>query len=480
MKKKYGLLKVLSVLLFLIVIATYFIKGRNGEIAYLALVDVFFDFVQSCYYFFDTILFVLVVGGFYGLLNHIPAYKQLVHRIVDKIGDKKKLFVILVTVVFAIVSALTGLDMLILMFIPFVVSIILLLGYDKLVAMSATFGATFIGIIGGVFYTLKDPSNSYATNFTSFAKLAGLEKHFSLSVTLGQCLLLVSGVVLLVLYILNHIKKETKPDKELMLSDSLFVDKEDKKVSKKKIKEYPLIIVLSILCILLVLGYLPWNDLFGIDVFNKFHTWLTGLSIGKYQVFNSLISSNITAFGTWGGLGTYMMAIFLLCFFGIVLTLIYRVKFEEAMDGVIYGIKKMIPAAIVIMFAYTVLITSYNNGFIDTIITNAGKSFGDNVIVFSLVSILGTILNVDIYYIGAGIVSPIVNALPESSNLSIYAVMFQSIYGLIQIVGPTSLLMIVGLSYLQVPYSKWLKYIWRFVVELLIAIFIVLMIVSVL
>ncbi len=54
MKKKYGLFKVLIVLLLLVVVATYAIKGRQDSISYLALGDVFLDYVQSFYYFFDT------------------------------------------------------------------------------------------------------------------------------------------------------------------------------------------------------------------------------------------------------------------------------------------------------------------------------------------------------------------------------------------------------------------------------------------
>ena len=80
MKKKYGLIKVLSVLLLLIVVASYFIKGRQSTISYIALGDVFLNYIQSFYYFFDTIIFVLVVGGFYGFLNKIPAYKKMIEE----------------------------------------------------------------------------------------------------------------------------------------------------------------------------------------------------------------------------------------------------------------------------------------------------------------------------------------------------------------------------------------------------------------
>ena len=173
-----------------------------------------------------------------------------------------------------------------------------------------------------------------------------------------------------------------------------------------------------------------------------------------------------------------MMVILFIALFMVVLMLIYHVHFEQAMDGFIYGMKKMLPAAMVTGLAYCVLVCSYNNGFVETIITNAGKSFGDNVIINALISVLGSILNVDTYYTSAGVFTSIVSALPDKANLSVYALMFQSLYGLVQLVGPTSILLIVGLSYLEVPYKTWLKYIWRFIIELLIVILITLMIVS--
>ena len=159
MKKKYGLIKVLSVMLLLIVVCSYFIKGRQGTITYLALGDVFLNYLQSFYYFFDTALFILAVGGFYGVLNKIPAYKRMLEGIVEKVGDKRRVFVIVVTILMALVSSLTGLNTILLVIIPMFISIILLLGYDKLVALSTTVGGIVIGLISGIFLTVKDPAS---------------------------------------------------------------------------------------------------------------------------------------------------------------------------------------------------------------------------------------------------------------------------------------------------------------------------------
>ena len=41
------------------------------------------------------------------------------------------------------------------------------------------------------------------------------------------------------------------------------------------------------------------------------------------------------------------------------------------------------------------------------------------------------------------------------------------------LVAPTSLILMVVLTYLDIPYTKWLKNIWKFVVELLVIVIIV-------
>lgn len=491
-KKRNGIFKVLLVILLLVVIATYFIKGRQGSISYLAVGDVFLNYIQSFYYFFDTAIFIFVVGGLYGALNKVDGYKKLVKDIAEKVSDNSKLFIGIVTVVFALLASLTGLNMLLLIFVPFVVSIILVLGYDKLIALSSTVVAILLGFIGGVFVTFKDATNQYATSYTTFDKMVGLKKNFGNALPI--CILLVLSVAILIFYMFKHMKKIEEGEKvELTNIDPLYIEARDKKGRKVKVnysdkKSWPIAVMGIVLLILLVLGFMPWQDLFGIDVFSKFHEWLTGISIPKftlfghkmkkYAVWTSLVSSNMTAFGEWGNLGNYIMAIVLIGLFIFVLKFVGRVKFADLYDGFVYGVKKMIPAVMVSILAYTVLVCVYNTGFFETIITSASKSYGDNVVVGSLITVVGSLMHVDLYYSIAGVFSPIVSNLGTKADLSVYSVMFQSLYGLVQLFAPTSIMLIVGLTYLEVPYKDWLKYIWRFLLILLIIIFVMLMILS--
>ena len=484
MKKKYGLFKVLTVLLLLIIIATWFIKSRNGAVEQLAIFDGFLNYAQSFYYFFDTAIFILVVGGFYGFLNRVPAYKKLVNNITNQVKGRSKLFIIITTIIFALLSSLTGLNLLLFIFVPFVISIILLLGYDKIVAISTTVGGIIAGLIGGIAVSVKT-STSYSVEYLTFDKLVGLKTNWIN--LLPRILILVIVLGLLIFYIISYLKKlDAKTiNYKLTKSDNLFIEAKDRqgkviKVNDTKTKTWPIIIVFIVLLIVLVLGYFPWESLLKITCFNQFYSWITGLKVGEFYVVTSLISSNITALGTWADLGNYMVGILVLIVLMFIIKIIYGIKFEEAMDGFIYGVKKMIPAAMIAMLAYCMLVCCYNNGFMETVISLANKEFGDNAIIHSLIAALGSVLHVDVYYTASAIFTPIVNGLSESANLSVYAIMFQSIYGLIQLVGPTSLLLIIAISYLEVPYTTWLKYIWRFILELIILILIILMIVSLL
>ena len=42
------------------------------------------------------------------------------------------------------------------------------------------------------------------------------------------------------------------------------------------------------------------------------------------------------------------------------------------------------------------------------------------------------------------------------------------VYGLVQLCIPTSGLLLVGLSYLNIDYKSWMKYIWIFILALII------------
>lgn len=472
--KKHGLFKAILIILGLLVILSFFVPGRQGTASYIGLGTVLLNSVQVFYYFFDTAVFLFVIGGFYGVLSKSGAYKKLLDTIVLKVKKNSKQFVFVITTLFAIISSLTGFTMSLFIFVPFVMSIILLLGYDKLVAISSTIVAIVIGYIGGLFVTLRNPS-SYSTSFVTFEEFVGVDKFAN---TFPKLILLILGVALLIYFISKHIKdvEDKKVKYELNDNDLKISEVKD---NYKNIRLWPIITVLSLIFVLLVLGYLPWSSLFEITIFNDFHTWLTSIKVGDFEIFNSIITSISYAFGDWGQLGNYMVICALLLVFSLVVKFISKMKFDEMIDSFIEGMKKMLPVAILTTFSLTVLVCAYNNGFIENLITSTNAAMGSiNVLMASIFNILGSLVYPDLYYTAYGVYTPLLSAITDESLYQVLALNFQTLNGLVMLIGPTSLILIAGLTYLDIPYTTWLKYIWRFILMLFILIFGVLLIVS--
>lgn len=463
--KKHSLTKILGILLVLLLIVSYILPGRQEAVNRIGIADLLLYYFSIVLQNFSYIvLFALAVGGFYGVLNKTSSYKKLLDSIVTKVKPLGKKFIYITIILFAIITSMTGITIPLFVFVPFVVSIILLLGYDKLVALTATISSIIVGYIGGVFVSFVNP-NTYGTN--TYEEFVGLESKFAN--TFPKLLLLLTGIALLIYFVSKHIKAvedkkvkyELNDDSELLISEV--------KGTYKDIKTWPLIVVLVFMFVLLVIGMIPWKELFNITVFSDFHTWLTGLSIKDFKVIPNIISSGLPALGEWTSSGNpmavYVYISMLLVFVTVLLTLFNKVKINDAMDNFVEGSKKMLPTAIVITIAYTVLVCAFNNGFLETLITKYGKF---NYGVSSLLAFLGCIVHVDSTWIVAGAFSPIVNLITDESVYSSVAILLQGIYGIALLVGPTSLILILGLSYFDVPYTTWMKYIWRFILALMI------------
>lgn len=481
--KKHSLFKAILVVLGSLVVVNavlavlgYFVPDLEGKYNFIPLGDIGLNFAQSFYYFFDTVVYLLVLGAFYGVLNLVPAYKKLLDNMALKLKAHSKLFVFIVTILFAVLTSVTGLFNALLVFVPFVISIILLLGYDKLVAISSTIVAMLIGFMGGIFVTFRDPNNYYGYAATTFEKFVGISDYANLW---PKLILLVLGTALLIFFINRHIKNVQDKKVKYELNEDTEVMVSEVKGDYKNIKTWPIVVMLVLILVILVLGYLPWNTLFGIECFDDFNKWLLEIKIGDFAVFSNIISGNMYAFGNWGSLGSYMAIIVTLIVFTLVIKVVYRVKFNDLVTNFVEGAKKLVPAVLLVVLTYTILVCTYNNSFVSTVITWISESkLGLNIVTSSLVTALGTLLHTDLYYTVAGVFSPLLAAVTDESMYNAYAMTFQSIYGLVCIIGPTSLLLIFVLKYFDVPYTTWVKYIWRFVLMLLLLVILLLLVLA--
>lgn len=481
--KKHNLFKVILIVLgsLLLVNGVFALLGLKvkalSAFAMIPLGDIFLNFVQSFYYFFDIVVYLLVLGAFYGVLNEVPAYKKLIDNLASKFKNKSRILIIAVTILFALLTSFTGLVYPLLVFVPFVIAVILVLGYDKLVAISSTVIAMLVGLMGGVYVTFRDPNGYYGYAATTIEGITGLDLYANIW---AKLVILVLGVVLLVFFVIRHIKSVQEKKVKYELNDSNEVVVSEVKGDYKNIKTWPIIVLLSVTFVIFVLGYLPWNNLFGIECFDKFNTWLSEIKIGDFAILSNIVTSTPYAFGNWASLGSYMSIIVTLILVTIVLKFVYRIKFNDVINNFVCGSKKMIATIFLVILTYTILVCAYNYGFMNNFITFVSDKIGLNLVTSTIINGIGSLLHSDLYYTVAGVYSTLVSNVTNETLLSVYALNFQVVYAIVSIIGPTSVLLIFVLKYLDVPYTTWVKYIWRFVLMLLLIMILVLLFVSLL
>ena len=76
--KKHSFLKILSIIMLLIMLVSNFLPGRYEAVDRIGAADLLIDYLSIVLQNFSyVVLFVLVIGGFYGVLNKTPSYKKL-------------------------------------------------------------------------------------------------------------------------------------------------------------------------------------------------------------------------------------------------------------------------------------------------------------------------------------------------------------------------------------------------------------------
>ena len=495
----------------------------------MGLFDLFNYPVTALSYFGYIAFFVLAIGGFYGILNKIPAYRTFLDNFVGRVqGHEVRFFVVIMLLIAALVS-LGGMQIPLLVFFPMLVSVILLLGYDKIVAAMVLVGSTAVGLIG----------STYAYGNTNIIMTV-----LSLDITsevIAKLIILLLGLALLVLNVLLYIKKtntvtkvikkdnkkssvkevkaevkevevkKTKKTATKSTKDSKAKTtkanaskstgkKNTKSSSKKNIKAalkdeevivakepvdsssdmskyvqesdnsyhttWPLVTAFALLFVLVVLAFIPWSNGFGVNLFSDVTSNVLSFEIGGFAIFSKLFGT-INAFGFWTIIDLLLPMALLILFLAIV----YRVKFNDILNGFMRGIKRALPLGLIIILIYSCLVIVTYHPF-QLVIYKALLSGIDKFNVFgallsSLTALLAGIFNVDPSYAFQSVLLYLTSVVTDSASYSTIGIIFQAMYGFGVIFAPTSFILMIVLEYLDIPYTSWIKAIWKFLLELL-------------
>ncbi|MBE6156802.1 MAG: hypothetical protein E7161_03555 [Firmicutes bacterium] len=400
----------------------------------------------------DKIIFLLALGAFYAVLSKCNGYKKLVVTIAEKLKGKEITFALAASLLFAAMASLFSQSFIALIFVPFVVSIILSMKLDKLTAFCVTFGSILIGTLG---VTYGGEGLYWFNYYTQTTVATGM---------IYRLIILVVSFILFNFFTVLHAKKVLNGKK---VNES-EVDPFKVEHVDKKAKTWPIIILFSTLFILIVLGYISWEANFGITCFSKFHEWLMELKIGGFAVFKVILgtlSTKVTngAFGYWN---LFHMSIILIII-SIVAALVSRIKLDDFIESYGVGFKKIGKGLLLFIGTYMVMVAAYMSPFIPTITNTIFKSIETfNPFLVTLDALLANTFHVDFGFTGYVVATYFTSTF--GTNLEVIHTIFTTMYGFVGLCIPTSAILLIGLSYLDIDYKTWMKYIWMFVVAILV------------
>ncbi len=537
--KKHNIVKVVLITMLVFLLLTWILPAayysgqytEQGRVQ-MGLFDLFNYPLTALSYFGYVSFFIILVGGFYGVLYKIPAYRTFLDKIVTKVQGKEKFVISTIIVLLALAVSICGLQIGLALFIPFIVSLILLMGYDKIVAALVTVGSMAVGLIGSTY--------AYA-NVGVLESSLGLKFDYEIGV---RFIILLVGVILVIFNTLMYIKKnasnikiEKKTIKKADEKVATKVEVENKATNSKKtttkqktssnkntttkksttkttkttksrkndnkaalkdediivVKEsfesnelvpntvdskhkiWPIVTGFVVLFVLMILAFISWGEQgFNVSIFDDATKGILEFKLFGFELFGKLLGT-VNSFGNW----TLMEMVFPIVLVILLIALIYKVKLSDVFDGFAEGSKKALLPAFVALLVYTGLVIVTYHPFQLVIYKNIlGWFKGFNIATTSIVAILASLFNADASYVFQSVVPYFTSVITNVDNYSIAGIIFQAMYGLTMLVAPTSLILVGILSYLKVSYKEWLKTIWKLLLELFIILLIIFMILT--
>lgn len=457
MKKKYGKFYLVVIIALISLFATWIYPNVTCNDVCVAaeqttragILDFFTMLFYSFYYRLNEIFYIFVIGGCYGVLFKTKAYRKMVDKTSEFVKGKEIIVTLVLTLLMGLYTAFCGQMLVLLAFVPFIITVYLKAGRDRITSILAAFGGMFIGTSGTLLGT-----NGMASMTTSL----GLEVSSGIKF---KIVMFIASYILFNLFTWLHIRKQTK------LVDSAKYDMfnteeldESKVKSYQKVSVWPTVVVLSVFTIIALLAFINWKESFGVKVFNDALVSIKDKADGFYHVLG-----DVESFGNW----TYITLSGVMVVFTLIVSAINK-RFKYFALDFGYGMKKISKVAVIYGLVHVLFMISYAYGWI---YNPAIKLLNGKYSIFRglLASILVCLFTVDpelvSYILGLHLVAL------YGEKLVALSLLFTAGYSIVQLIAPTSFLLLIALTYLNVPYTKWVKEIWKYALCLLLMFIIV-------
>ena len=405
----------------------YGIKGSDGSVSVWNSGELFGAI--------DVALFVLVIGGFLGVTMKTGAIQGGIARIVARLKGRERWLIGILMAVFALGGTTFGMNEESLAFYALVVTVMIAAGFDALTGAALIMLGCGIGVLGS---TVNPFATGIASNFAGVSIDQGL---------LGRIVILVVGTVVGIVFVTRYADRvRNDPSKSLVYSmkadnEAHFkgaTDELGEQVALTGQQKAVLALFFAAFAVM-IYGVIPWEDL-GIGIPTLW--WWFPEMTASFLFFAILIGA-VSRMGETGFTNTF-----------------------------VDGARDLLGVALIIGIARGITVVMTNGLITDTVLNWAEQA----------VSGLGGVAFINLMF---ALFLPLSFLIPSSSGLATVAMpimaplatfadvppqlvvtAYQAGNGLINLITPTSAVVMGGLAIARVPYGTWLKFVFPLLVLL--------------
>jgi len=407
----------------------YGIKASDGSISYYNTGELFGAI--------DVAMFILVIGGFLGVTMKTGAIEAGISRVVDRLRGRERLMIPILMALFALGGTTFGMAEESLAFYALVITVMVAAGYDSLVGASILLLGCGIGVLGS---TINPFATGIASGFAGVTIDQGL---------IGRVVILVAGTAIGTWWVMRYAARvKAAPESSLLGAESQSVNESFKAAPTDEAAQsatmstsQKLSLSLFFLAfVVMIVGVVPWSDL-GLTFIKTRFWWFPEMTASFFA-------------------------------FAILIGLAGRMREGEFVDALVNGARDLLGVALIIGIARGVTVIMTNGQITDTVLNAAEQA----------VSGLGGVAFINLMYV---LFLPLSFLIPSSSGLATVAMpimaplasfasvppqlvvtAYQTGNGLVNLVTPTSAVVMGGLAIAKVGYGTWLKFVWPLLIIL--------------
>ena len=415
---------IIAVIIALCAVLTWFVPGgqyvkaEDGTLSYEAVdaVPQTWQVLSAVYHGFvkqaGIIVFILVVGGAFWLLNATGAVEAGIQRFIVRIGKRDILVLVALTVLFSLAGAVFGMSEETIPFVGIVVPLVVSMGYDAFMGMLVVYVASNVGF-----------SSAFLNPFT--VGIAQGMADLPLFSGMGYRIFCWAFLTILMVVFVWFYAKRTRKEPTVILSAS------EESVTPLTKRQSWILVVLLLTVIALIVGVTCWD---------WYMPEITGLFLGM----------------------------------GIVCGIIAGFSANKIADELIAGARDILSAALVVGFASGIIVILQDGKVVDSILHGMQEGLDGSSPAASLSAMYGiqALINFIIpsATAKAAITIPIMAPFADMVGVSRQAMVlaFQFGDGFTNMVTPTSGVLVAALAMARIPYAKWVKWVWKGVLVLLV------------